>query len=338
MEETRLNYLYHKNLQQACTETELLELQEFIQDPDYAFQLECLMNASWDLEPEVRLSDVPSTRIFQHIVQQDQVPVHPARFNWMPFLKVAAAVLLLVSAGLLIKYKWTSPSSEPISIAATDSQIRSTITASDKHQLVKLPDGSTVILNQNSKLEYPAVFGKTREVVLTGEGYFDVKHDPEKSFIVRTGKIKTTVLGTAFNIKAYSNEEKVTVTVTRGKVSVQDQKQTLGVITPNQQLVFNKTEEKKVQLNVPALKAIEWQAKDLFFDDMTMEQAARLLEQRFSVKIAFANNAVKNCRFTGTVLKAEKIEPVLDLLCSFNSSSYEFHKGVYLISGTGCDD
>jgi transmembrane sensor len=338
MEETRLNYLYHKNLQQACTKTELLELEAFTQDPNHAFQLECLMNASWDLQPEESLPEISSDRIFGHIIQQDQLPANPERFNWKPLLKVAAAVLLLVSSGLLIKYKWTSPSSEPISMAAAGSQIQSTITASDKHQLVKLPDGSTVVLNQNSKLEYPAVFGDKREVVLTGEGYFDVKHDPEKSFIVHTGKIKTTVLGTAFNIKAYSNEEKVTVTVTRGKVSVQDEKQTLGVITPNQQLVFNKTEEKKVQLNVPALKAIEWQAKDLFFDDMTMEQAARMLEQRFSVKIAFANNAVKNCRFTGTILKAEKIESVLNMLCSFNSSSYDFHKGVYMISGTGCSD
>lgn len=338
MEETRLNYLYHKNLQHSCTETELLELEEFIRDPDHASQLEYLMNASWDVQPQEVLPEVSSSRIFKHIVAYDQVSDHPVGFNWKTYLKVAATIFLVASAGLLIKYKWAASSSGPVSFVAAETQTRSNVTASDKHQLVKLPDGSTVVLNQNSKIEYPAVFGKTREVILTGEGYFDVKHDSEKSFIVHTGKIKTTVLGTAFNIKAYSNEEKVTVTVTRGKVSVQDQKQTLGVITPNQQLVFNKTEEKKVQLNVYALKVIEWQAKDLFFDDMTMEQAARLLEQRFSVKIAFANNAVKNCRFTGTILKAEKIEPVLNLLCSFNSSAYEFNKGVYMISGKGCKD
>jgi ferric-dicitrate binding protein FerR (iron transport regulator) len=85
-------------------------------------------------------------------------------------------------------------------------------------QLINLPDGSKVVLNANSKLEYPPGFSNnTREVYLDGEAYFDIAHDPGKPFIVHTGSISTRVLGTAFNINAYRSQQFVEVTVTRVK-------------------------------------------------------------------------------------------------------------------------
>jgi len=76
------------------------------------------------------------------------------------------------------------------------------------NRYITLPDGSTVILHAGSKLDYPVSFnGNTREVNLIGEGYFDVQHDPARPFIIHTGHLKTTVLGTAFNIKANAGEK-----------------------------------------------------------------------------------------------------------------------------------
>src|SRR5690606_2603405 len=75
------------------------------------------------------------------------------------------------------------------------------------HQLLLLPDGSTVLLNNNSSLDFPQQFtGDTREVILKGEAYFDIKPDASRPFIIHTGKVKTRVLGTAFNIRAYPEE------------------------------------------------------------------------------------------------------------------------------------
>lgn len=74
---------------------------------------------------------------------------------------------------------------------------------------MRLPDGSTVLLNEGSELSYSTSFGKqAREVTLTGEGYFDVQHNLSKPFKVLTGNVTTTVLGTAFNIKAYPGSRK----------------------------------------------------------------------------------------------------------------------------------
>lgn len=72
-----------------------------------------------------------------------------------------------------------------------------------------LPDGTTVVLQANSRLRYPEKFtGNTREITLSGEAYFDVAHDAQKPFIIHTGKIRTTVLGTAFKISAMPGGKK----------------------------------------------------------------------------------------------------------------------------------
>src|SRR5690606_2859673 len=93
---------------------------------------------------------------------------------------------------------------------------------SNEHRLLHLPDGSTVIVGVGSKLNYPSSFDslRTREVYLEGQAYFDIRHNPQKPFIIHTGKVATTVLGTSFNIKAWPEDQDITVTVTRGKVRV----------------------------------------------------------------------------------------------------------------------
>ena len=153
---------------------------------------------------------------------------------------------------------------------------------------------------------------------------------------MHTGKIKTTVLGTAFNINAYDKSRDVVVTVTRGKVMVQDETKTLGILVPNQQVVVNKMQMKSQVIPVLAKSAIEWQEKDLFFDEVTMEEAAHKLSTYFNVKISFANDASKDCRFTGTFLRGERLEEILKVITSFNHIEYQKKAGEIVLSGKGC--
>ncbi len=86
-----------------------------------------------------------------------------------------------------------------------------------------LPDGSKVWLNSASSLKYPTVFnGKTREVELTGEGYFEIKENNTRPFIVKTKKVNVTVLGTGFNINAYDDETELATTLVHGSVKVSE--------------------------------------------------------------------------------------------------------------------
>jgi len=204
---------------------------------------------------------------------------------------------------------------------------------------ITLPDGSEVWANASSELKYPAIFnGKTREVYLSGEAYFDIAHDASKPFIIHTGTITTTVLGTAFNIKEDKAGQTIKVTVTRGKVRVDNGTKQLGILTPNQQISFNVLNSVATQTEVDASEAIAWQQKDMHFDDISFAEAAAQLEQRFHVTIHFSNDTIRKCRFTGTALEGEKLEKILKVICAFNNATYQTKAdGSIIIDGTGCN-
>jgi len=213
-----------------------------------------------------------------------------------------------------------------------------TASSTQKKQIV-LADGSTIWINSSSQIKYLSGFkSKLREVYLAGEAYFDIKHDVSRPFIIHTGKVVTTVLGTAFNIKEDKHSHTVVVTVTRGKVSVANGSQPLGTITPNQQITFNTVTDKHVQHGIDAGKVIAWQENYIHFNDVTFAEAAAQLQQRFKVKITFANERIKNCQFTGAALKQEKLDNILKVICAFNKAAYQTKAdGTIVIDGPGCE-
>jgi ferric-dicitrate binding protein FerR (iron transport regulator) len=196
------------------------------------------------------------------------------------------------------------------------------------NRLIHLPDGSVAIVMKGSKLTYPASFDglKKREVYLEGEAYFDIKHNAGQAFIVHTGKLQTTVLGTAFNVKALKADKFIVVTVTRGKVSVGDKNKVFGTITPNQQIVFNKVQANSQMKQVDAADFACWQGQDLLLDDVTMEEASKLLKERFKVEILCADPKLQVNRFTTTFQYNESLDHVLNILCWFNNTTYSYDK------------
>jgi transmembrane sensor len=210
---------------------------------------------------------------------------------------------------------------------------------SNQKKQITLADGSKIWVNGGSELKYPETFyGKTREVYLSGEAYFDIQHDASRPFIIHTGKVVTTVLGTAFNIKEDKTLHTVVVTVTRGKVSVANGNQLLGTITPNQQISFNVINNQHIQKDVDVKQATAWQESELHFEDITFGDAAVELQQKFKVKITFNNDKLKNCRFTGTALEGENLDKILKVICAFNNATYQTKAdSTILIDGPGCN-
>ncbi len=258
------------------------------------------------------------------------VPMPPRRHVWRTIAAVAAVFAIFFTAYL--EWPVLQRSLHPVQLTVLS------VPKNEKKQII-IADGSTIRLNSGAKLEYPEEFnGKTREVYLSGEAYFDIRHDASKPFIIHTGRVITTVLGTAFNIKADNMLHTVVVTVTRGKVSVANEGQSLGVITPNQQISFNTVNHLHSQTDVDARLAIAWQVSDIHFNDITFAAAAAQLQQRFKVKITFANEKVKKCRFTGTAMREEKLDKILKVICSFNHATYQTKAdGSIVIDGPGCE-
>lgn len=242
------------------------------------------------------------------------------RTLWISGLAVAASLLLFFT------FSFFQNSSES---GFTEFQV-SKLTEFKDNRLIHLPDGSTVIISAGSKLNYPSSFDglSKREVYLDGQAYFDVKHNSLKPFIIYTGKLKTTVLGTAFNISAWANSKDITVTVSRGKVKVEDiENKTLGVLIPNRQIKYDKIKTISVEKTVESAEYLKWkEEEDLLLSDVSVAEAAELLEDRYQVKITISDNQIKSNRFTTIVRKGEDLDKILRSIAEFNEAKYQYDK------------
>jgi transmembrane sensor len=272
-------------------------------------------------------------RILNQIHHNGQTRVVPIyKRTW---LRVAVAVLL-VSAAAYLFYPQKQPSYNITALTRTDKP--DTLT-----RFFTLPDGSKIVLRAGSSLTVAADFNKnkTREVSLTGEAYFDVVHNTGRPFIIHTGEFKTTVLGTAFNIKAYHGEKDITVTVTRGKVSVENKHKLIAVLTPNQQLVAARVMDKPVVIApqmVNTVKELSWTKADMSFDAMPLGDLAKHLGKRYGVNITFKNPDLSACRITGGFTGTETLKEVLDVLSQTRNTTYQINGTDVVIDGEGCNE
>ena len=208
-------------------------------------------------------------------------------------------------------------------------------------QMVSLPDGSTVVLNEGSKFSYSThAFGtKSREVFLEGEGYFDVQHNPAAPFIVHTGRVNTKVLGTAFNVKAYPGQQEIVVTVARGLVEVgDDEEHVYDKISPDEQIIVDVASNEFVKKNTDAKEALAWKNNFLILHDVDMEEAAKIIGEKFKVQITLENEALKKCRIDGTFLNDEGLNEVLGLIGEVLNIKFTVEKdGNVTLRGKGCN-
>ncbi|MFD2286725.1 DUF4974 domain-containing protein [Pedobacter petrophilus] len=342
MEQERSAYLFDKYVSKTCSPAEFKEFMAIVRNADNDTVLNLVMDNFWNQSQEAEVSQAKADLILNRVLSRKA-----KRNQKMPNLSIqwlgwAAAILVICGATFFFNNK--AKTSATIT-AKTSTKVEKhdelvkllTVKTGNEHQKVTLPDGSTVILNNNSSISYPKVFGRERTVILKGEGYFDIRHDIKRSFTVHTGKLITTVLGTAFNIKAYERDHEISVTVTRGKVSVLDSNAVLAVLTPNQQIVFNKKDKQANLARVVARNTVQWQESDIFFDDTSLDEAAQVLSKRFNTTITVDHKDSKRCRFTATFLKGESLDEILKIICSYNNAQYQTNAGGITIKGEGCE-
>lgn len=330
----RIVELFRRFIEYKCSASELRQVEELIKDgghnEEWATVLEELAVEHF-LSPPGDSS--PNTFDQEKLLARIQSSAGiTARKRWSATVAwTAAACLLLVGAALL--FVVTKNSSRSNIIASTPKAIQK----SANHKYLKLADGSKVLLNDSSLLTYPEAFsGNTREVTLTGEAFFDIQHDPKHPFIIHTGELTTTVLGTAFNIKAFKKDHKVTVTVTRGKVRVQKGEQLLAVLTPDQQVIYDIPAARHIQEAVNADKILSWKEYDLIMDDVTLEEAAMRIGKQYGKKVRFVNDKPKDCRFSASFLNRNTLDQVLNVVGQITNTTIALKKDIIEIDGPGC--
>ena len=157
--------------------------------------------------------------------------------------------------------------------------------AGDSIKQISLPDGSQVWLNAFSEIAYVEGFaGENRQVTLKGEAYFEVARDEDKPFVITAGQSKTTVLGTAFNLRA-AEDERVYLTVTEGKVSFSDaDAAVIAYVAVGEEAVLstgNQTIDKKVSDDP---NAMAWKTGKLVFTGKSLSAIAEDLSDYYGVE------------------------------------------------------
>ncbi len=201
----------------------------------------------------------------------------------------------------------------------------------DRNEIRKimLSDGSVVWLNGSTTISYPDHFEGEKRVVqlLEGEAFFDVKHDVSKPFQVKAGKTLTNVLGTAFNISSYVWSENIKVTVTRGKVAVNNK-----IILPDYQLAYTKATGKAYVKYLEGMDVTSWMQGKLVFNDEPLKVIASMLENKYNVEIRFGDKKMSEARFTGQFEPSDGLHDVLDALTLTRGLSYEAKGAVIFIN------
>jgi transmembrane sensor len=243
-----------------------------------------------------------------------------------PMAGIAASLMLI--AGIF----WITTDQKNSSKSNTLSSITKKATNRSESKFLLLEDSTQVWLNATSSLEYPDQFGAgKREVYLSGEAYFDVKHADKIPFIIHTGNVSTTVLGTAFNIKAYPGQKSITISVSRGKVKVTRPDGWETTLIKGQQLKLEEENRKRIERNIATEEIAAWQKGNLVYDDEAMEDVVADLQRVYNVEIRIKRESIKKLSIGTTFKKEIGVVQVLQVLCKLTDTEFKLTDGVYII-------
>ena len=177
-----------------------------------------------------------------------------------------------------------------------------------------LSDGTRVWLNSESEITFPVSFvGGSREVVVKGEAYFEVKSDKVHPFIVHAKEVDIEVVGTKFNVAAYEDSHRVVTTLAEGRVNVEMSGQVVG-LSPDEQVSVDLKSGKMAKNSVSASTNISWIQGIFEYENMTLEEITAQLSRWYDVDFIFSDAEFKTRRFTGVVKKYDELNNVLKII------------------------
>jgi transmembrane sensor len=249
------------------------------------------------------------------------------------FIKVVIPITIFVLAGAAVAVGvFTGTDTKQPTITSIESLTKKFTERKEQGYLL-LPDSTQVWLNAASSLEFPDKFKENkREVYLTGEAFFDVKHADNIPFLIHTKNVITTVVGTAFNIKAYPDQKVIIVSVSRGKVKVSRNDQLIATLTKGQQVKVNNTKDKDVvEKEVAVEKINSWQQGDLVYDDMAFEDIVKDLQNIFNVEIKIEDQVIRQLSITTSFNRDIGAQKAVTILCRFTKRQLVNENGTLII-------
>jgi transmembrane sensor len=252
-------------------------------------------------------------------------PVNKPTKKTNPFLRIAASVVILITVGMAIFYILNQNTLEEV-------------VAESAVQEIELPEGSVISLNLDSKISYPKKFeSETREVKLEGEAFFEVAQDTSRPFIIKTDEVYVEVLGTAFNVRAYENEEAVEITVENGKVAVYriGDKDNMVILVRGQKAVFRKELAELAAMENEDINYKSWKTRKIIFEDTPMSEVVRIVNDIYHTNLELSGTNLNECPVT-TVFDNQSLETILSVLSSTLDLEITRDGQRIILSGAGC--
>jgi len=312
MDRIELKILAQKYLDGIATPEERQLLDEWY-DTIHSGQPETVDLDETETEEDIR------QRMFANIqknlfVRPAAEAVKPAGFSikrMAVWIGSAAAVLIMGFYALLLYNR--NNLEKPV---AADRQLVNVPTNRVMH--LNLPDGSKVWLNAGSVFRYPKSFtGKTRVVELVeGRAFFDVKHQSNHPFIVKTKTLNITVLGTSFDVRSYKKEGTTRVSVVTGKVGItmsDKEDHTVIMLLPKQQVILSTLTNQLVKQQVPVADADDWTKTNFVFEQESLSNVFKALEKEYHAKITVDDQKLLDEKITINV-NNQHLDTIIQIL------------------------
>lgn len=187
---------------------------------------------------------------------------------------------------------------------------------------ILLPDGSKATLNGGTHLKYPDRFTrKLVELQLTGEAFFEVSKNSNRSFVVNTSPLSIQVHGTSFNVKSYDNDENIEVSLKEGSISLYSDEKFITILSPNQTASYCRSDGKLYIRKEDIDIITAWKNNELVFDNTPFGEVAKYLARFYGVDIEMAPELAEKHFFTFK-LKTESMREALMLLSQIAKFTY----------------
>ena len=230
-------------------------------------------------------------------------------------IKIAAAVA--VTLGLSLLYQFVSNKNGVV-------PMQSIYVPTGQRVNITLSDGTNVWLNARTKIVYPAVFDKSvRQVAVDGEAYFDVAKDKKRPFIVETGKCNMEVLGTKFNVEAYSARKIFETSLMEGKVKVKlphDDKNSV-VLVPNQKTTL--IDGRLVVSKIDDYNVYRWKEGLYCFRNKPFADIIKDLEKYYDLSIQMDKKEIAKVALTGKFRISDGLDYALRVLQNDVAFTYQ---------------
>lgn len=255
--------------------------------------------------------------------------IHRNRISFKNYwMQIAASILFIIAGSLTVL---TYMQNKTISSLAEQNVV---IRSGDYGKsLVTLPDGTIVYLNAKSSLTYSQDFGReSRNVELSGEGFFEVKKDIKKRFTVKTGFMDITVLGTKFNVYAYQDKDIVEMSLVEGSVNIETVLPPYKNINvkPNEKVTYYKKTGELKHVSTSNESETAWMKKELVFRSEKLGNVFDCLSRKFGVTFNVEDKSLLDDIYTGT-FDDENIESIMKVLKMHYNFNYKNEDGIITI-------